>query len=95
MGARRDERNFVVRKGVSQFWNLQYVPLYSIKVFVKNHFLVNLKATLQNYALKSLTFPSRLLKRLCTGTYFHFSKSFLVKYNLHIIKFTHFKCSIQ
>lgn len=61
MGARRDERSSVVRKGVAQFWNLQYVPLYSIKAFVKNHFLVNLKATLHKYALKNLTFPSRLL----------------------------------
>lgn len=95
MGARGDERDFVVGKGVTQLGNLQYTPLYRIKVFVKNHFLVNLKATLQNYALKNLTFPSRLLKRLCTGTHFHFSESFSEKYNLHIIKFTHFKCSIQ
>lgn len=63
MGARRDERNFV-GKGAAQLGNLQYVPLYSLKVFVKNHFLVTLKATLQECALKNLTFASRLVKRL-------------------------------
>lgn len=42
-----EKRSNVVHKRVTWFRNLEYAPLYSLNVFVKNHFLVNLKATLQ------------------------------------------------
>lgn len=52
-----DERNTVVMRG-SQCGNLENALFFSYNVLIKNHFLMILKATLPNYALKILTFPT-------------------------------------
>lgn len=52
-----DERNSVVMRG-SQCGNLENAPFCSYNVLIKNHFLMISKATLPNYALKTLTFPT-------------------------------------
>lgn len=57
LGMTGDERNTVVMRG-SQCGNLGNAPLCSYNVLIKNHFLMISKATLPNYALKTLTFPT-------------------------------------
>lgn len=52
-----DERNSVVMRG-SRCGNLENAPFCSYNVLIKNHFFMISKATLPNYALKILTFPT-------------------------------------